>query len=92
MPNTDELVSLFGWVAAAAVAALVGFLVAVAVRRWAQRDTHVQTFTFQDLRDMRDRGDISDREFEAMRTALLAGYQSSESDTAPQTGDDEASD
>jgi hypothetical protein len=74
MPDTNEFLAIFFWVAVAAVTALLGFFVAVAVRRWAQRDERVEAFTFQDLRDMRERGEITPREFQTMRAALLAQY------------------
>lgn len=32
----------------------------------------MQTFTFQDLRDLRDRGQITQQEFKKMRATLLA--------------------
>ena len=72
MPESNDLLSLLGWFAVAAVIALGGFFAAVAVRRWAQRDEPTQNFTFQDLRDMRARGEITPREFAAMRASLLA--------------------
>ncbi len=72
MLDSAQLVSLlfmFGIVAAAAVA---GYLVVLAVRRWSQQEEPAATFTFQDLRDMREKGQITDQEFAAMRAALLA--------------------
>lgn len=74
MPGTAELLSVFGWVAVAAVLAVAGFLVVFMVRRWSQRDEPVATFTFHDLREMRARGDITETEFKAMRSSLLAEY------------------
>jgi hypothetical protein len=72
MPDSSALLSLLGWFAVAAVVALGGFSIAVAVRRWTQRDEPAQNFTFQDLRDMRARGEITPQEFAAMRASLLA--------------------
>jgi len=72
MPETSQVLSVFGWFAVASVAALAGFCVIIAVRRWTQREESVETFTFQDLRDMRSRGEITEREFAAMRAALVA--------------------
>jgi uncharacterized membrane protein len=67
-----DIVPLFIWTAVVVVVALAGFGVAVAVRRWMSREEPIETFTFQDLREMRARGDISEQEFAAMRAALLA--------------------
>jgi|GEM_PF-1312860 len=71
-PAPSDVLEVFLWFAVAAAAALAGFYIAVAVRRWAQGSDTVQTFTFQDLRDMRARGQIDEREFAAMRAALLS--------------------
>ena len=85
MPSSSQLVSVLGWFAVAAGVALVGFFVAAAVRRWTQHDEAAQNFTFQDLRDMRARGDISAQEFDAMRAALLAdmGVDAHEDENPP---------
>ena len=50
----------------------VGTVIIVWVRRWVRRDAAPDIFTVQDLREMRDRGEISAREFEVMRAALLS--------------------
>lgn len=67
-----DLVGVFLWFAVVAVASLAGFYLVAALRRWMQREARIESFTLQDLRDMRARGDISDHEFSAMRAALLA--------------------
>ncbi len=90
VPGPDELLSLFLWFGAAAVAAVAGYCVVLAVRRWAQREERVPTFTFQDLREMRARGQISEQEFASMRDALLiqagatAGEPSDSSSARPE--------
>ncbi len=66
------MVGFFLLFVVAAVLALAGFYVAVAVRRWTQREETVANFTFQDLRDMKARGEITEPEFKAMRAAVLA--------------------
>ncbi len=82
MPQVDVL-PLLGWFGVTAAGALVGFYVALAIRRWAQRDEPTGTFTFQDLRDMRARGEITEHEFQAMRTALLARMEIEDAEDAP---------
>ena len=82
-----DILTVFLWFGLAALLALIGWWVALAVRRWAQRDDAVVSFTFQDLREMRARGQINDREFAAMRAALLAQYDLTDDD---QESDDDA--
>lgn len=67
----NETLPLLARLALVLLAIIVGIVIVVVVRRWAQREDRVDTFTFQDLRDMRARGEINEREFQAMRTALL---------------------
>ena len=82
--GAGDVLVLFVWFVLAAIVALSGFYIAVVIRRWSQREVRATTFTFQDLRDMRARGQINDREFGAMRTALLAELELDEqADTAP---------
>ena len=67
-----QFVDVFFWFGVAAVLGLVGFYVIRSLRRWISREQPIQTFTIQDLREMRDRGDITDQEFVTMRARLLA--------------------
>ena len=56
-------------------------VVAVAMRRWMMRDESTTTgpaFTLQDLREMRDRGDITSQEFDTMRAGILGSYGAAE--------------
>ncbi len=90
-PAAGDVLEVFFWFAVAAAAALAGFYIAVAVRRWAQGSDAIQSFTFQDLRDMRARGQIDEREFTAMRAALLSRLNTTDvqgSVAASQTGSD----
>jgi hypothetical protein len=80
--GAGDVLVLFVLFLLAAVVALAGFYAAVAIRRWSQREVRATTFTFQDLRDMRSSGQISDREFVAMRAALLAELELDERDEA----------
>ncbi len=78
----SEMLTFFLLFVVAAALALVGFYVAVAVRRWSQRDQAVANFTFQDLRDMKARGEITEQEFKAMRSVVLAQVKAA-ADAAP---------
>lgn len=54
---------------------IVGVVVALMVRRWARTEEDLgNVFTLQDLRDMRDRGDISEVEFRTMRGEMLGRF------------------
>lgn len=55
----------------AAIAAIGGFAVAARLRRWTTTEQPTEAFSMQDLREMRQRGQISDQEFETMRAAIL---------------------
>lgn len=57
------------------VLVVVGVVVAFMARRWAKGDQELgEVFTLQDLREMRERGDISDVEFRAMRGDILGRF------------------
>jgi hypothetical protein len=59
------------WIMLAASLAIAGAYLALAIKRWTQRDEPAETFTLQDLRDMRARDQITDREFDTLRAELL---------------------
>jgi hypothetical protein len=67
----DNLWGPLGWLAIVVGAIGVGIIIVLAVRRWAAQDEAVTSFTFQDLREMKARGEISEAEFQSMRGALL---------------------
>ncbi|MBN2448032.1 MAG: SHOCT domain-containing protein [Phycisphaerae bacterium] len=53
------------------VVAVVGLALARRIQQWARADQVAEPFTLQDLREMRERGEISEIEFEAMRAGLI---------------------
>ncbi len=59
------------WVMLAAVLAIAGAYLALAVRRRLRTEAPPQSFTLQNLRDLRDRGEISEREYTALRSVAL---------------------
>lgn len=67
----ERYLPLLGWMLVVVAAVLAGYVIVTVVRRWAHRDEKVVTFTFQDLREMRATGSISEAEFNAMRNVLL---------------------
>ncbi len=89
VPGAAELLTIFVWFAIAALAAVGGIYLLMVVRKWAQREQRPATFTIQDLRDMRARGDISEQEFAAMRAALLAQLDVPRPTTPPPAPADE---
>ncbi|MBI5864090.1 MAG: SHOCT domain-containing protein [Planctomycetes bacterium] len=59
---------------------VVGYVVVRFVRGRMRKETADGTFTLQDLRTMRDRGELSEAEFARMRDALVAHFRRQASD------------
>lgn len=73
--SIEGLGSVVGWTAVLVVLALCGLSLMLWVRRWMRRESaSPEPFTLHEIRNMRDRGEISEREFQAMRGALLATH------------------
>jgi uncharacterized membrane protein len=61
---------------------IVGVAAAFRARKWANsEDSSQATFTLQDLREMRDRGDITEVEFQTMRGEILGQFADSKIET-----------
>lgn len=88
MLNTADILSIFLWISGAAVAAIVGLFVARAVRNWSRSQEAADPFTIQDLREMRERGEISQAEFESMRGAILGRYADNEATETAEAADE----
>ena len=71
MPQANELLWSTVLIAAIGVGALLIVLVARAFRRRMRSNQNTETFTIQDLRNLRDAGDITQQEYEAMRAAVI---------------------
>lgn len=61
---------------AVAIAAIAGFYLTRAIKRWMAREAPAEPFTLQDIREMKARGEIDEREFQAMRAAILGAAAS----------------
>ena len=71
---------------------VVGLLIG-RVRRWRtqESDTSGEPWTLQDLRDLHASGELTDEEFERLKAAMLAAYESSSSESGPEeSGSDDA--
>lgn len=55
-----------------AVAAVAGLYVVVAIKRWLNRDESIDTFSLQELRELKQRGELTPAEFEALRGEIIA--------------------
>ena len=55
-----------------AVGTMCGLYVVFALKRWLRRDESIQNFTLQELRELRERGELTSAEFEALRGELIA--------------------
>jgi uncharacterized membrane protein len=54
-----------------AVAGMGGAYAALRVRRWSRQEERRESFTLQELREMRARGEINEQEFLALRGQVL---------------------
>lgn len=71
MPNLQDTFTSALYFAVAVAAAVAGLFIARAVRNWSRREEPTPDFTLQDIREMHARGELSDREFAAMRATIL---------------------
>lgn len=73
---------------AAIVVAGCGIYVALAVRRWARTDEPAaEPFTLQDLRDLRARGEITEREFQVLRAEMIGAVRGAKDEGTDSGGD-----
>ncbi len=71
-PAVSDLMWRIVWITAAGLAALLAaFIVGRLIRRNLSASSQQPAFTIQDLREMRDAGQISEREYQAMRAAII---------------------
>lgn len=77
-------------------AAVIGFLIARRVKGWSKADPSTSGyFTLQDLRDMRNRGEIDQTEYERMRALIigpLAAEKAAEAERRNRPGADTSDD
>lgn len=72
MPQTSELLWYIAWITVIGVSAmLLALAVSRMFRKRLRRETRTEAFTLQDLRGMRDAGDITQQEYEAMRATII---------------------
>ena len=91
-PTVSDLMWRIVWITAGALAALlVAFVVGRLVRRNLSSSNHQPAFTIQDLREMRDAGQISESEYQAMRSAIV-GQAGAPGGPAPAPGEQAADD
>lgn len=69
---------------------LLGLLFVLCVGLWYYRrrvlgpvDKLEQAWTFQDIRDMRDRGELTEEEYQAIRQTMIGAYRDQQSDSPP---------
>lgn len=71
-----------------AVIGIAGAYFALAVRRWARSAPTAEAFTLQDLREMRERGELRPREYEALRARMFARAQDANAESKSDAGPD----
>lgn len=69
-PQSMDVFTALGWIL---VFVIAGVVVIYMVRRWLRAESAPPVgFTLADLREMRDGGEITDSEFEAAKSAMIA--------------------
>jgi hypothetical protein len=82
MPRTAELLWYILGIGVIGVGTLLlGILAGRLVKKRLRRDHPVETFTIQDLREMRERGQITAQEYQATRAAIVGHLKA-----APRSG------
>ena len=78
LPDTDDMLALILWGGVLLVSVAVLLLFAGWARKKMREDDSKSAgaiLTLQDIREMRDRGDISLEEYDHLRAMILAGVQ-----------------
>lgn len=78
--TTSDVLLMAGVIVFLAVAGLVGYLLARWAKNWGQRHNSPEPFTLQDLREMRERGEITPAEYDAMRGEILGRFHAPPAD------------
>ncbi len=72
MPRSSELLWYALWITLVAVGALIAaVVVSRIIRKRLELPDRSPSFTLQDLRELRDAGQISEQEYHAMRAAII---------------------
>jgi hypothetical protein len=90
MPETTRLLWYILIIGVVGVGALLsGILAARLVKRWLHGAPPGEPFTVQDLREMHQRGEITEQEYQAMRTKIISrlAIAPSPQDREPSPGD-----
>lgn len=84
------------WLMAAVIAGIAGIYLTRLVRRWTRSSEQARDFTLQELREMRQAGQISDIEFNDLKGQVIRGAadadETDETAAGDQTDGEEAAD
>jgi hypothetical protein len=81
MPQTGELLwYIVGVTVVGLGAMLIGILAARAFKKGLRAEVRSEAFTIQQIREMRERGEITQKEYETMRAAVI-GQTTADSST-----------
>ncbi len=84
MPRTGELLWYVLWITLIAVGALlIAIIASRIVRKRLEPPDRSPSFTLQDLRELRDSGQITGPEYEAMRAAIIGQAHAQPDPPAP---------
>ena len=71
MPGSNLMMQVAGMGILLVVLVVLGFVVVRIIKRRLQKDAPLDTFTLQDLRNLRAQGQLSDAEYERLRAMLI---------------------
>ena len=69
----QDVFGIGAWLMAAVIAGIAGIYVTRFVRRWTRKSEQARDFTLQELREMRQAGQLSDAEFNALKGEVVRG-------------------
>lgn len=77
---SDNLIDVFIWVGILFVMVALFWLAWVYARKWSMRDGSepLTPWTLQDLRELKDRGELSENEYQTLREQIIAQHKDTE--------------
>ena len=78
------------WLMAAVIAGIAGIYLTRFVRRWTRSSEQARDFTLQELREMQQAGQISDIEFNVLKSQVIRG--AADADETDETAADDQTD
>ncbi len=83
----QDVFGIGAWLMAAVIAGIAGIYVTRFVRRWIRKSEQARDFTLQELREMRQAGQISDIEFNVLKGQVIRGAADADETDETAAGD-----